>query len=226
MKRSEINFYLKESVDFFRGMNFSLPKFAYWSPADWRATPTDVADIVASGLGWDITDFGSGDFSKIGLINFNLRNGTPHQGRKTYCEKIIIVKENQITPLHTHRSKIEDIINRGGGDLVIQLIQGDRDFRPTHAPVTVKIDAAPTTITGGQEVSLAPGESICLEPGVLHMFYGKPASGTVLVGEVSTVNDDRTDNVFLDGNPRFPSIDEDVEPLFLLVNDYHRYIQA
>jgi len=226
MKRSEINIYLKESVDFFRAMKFSLPRFAYWSVADWRANRSAVADIVECGLGWDITDFGSGDFSKIGLINFNLRNGTINQTRKTYCEKIIIVKESQVTPLHTHRNKIEDIINRGGGELVLQLVQGNRDFRPTDAPVTVKIDAVPTTVKGREEVILAPGDSICLEPGVLHMFYGKPGSGTVLVGEVSTVNDDRTDNVFLNGNPRFPAIDEDTEPLFLLVNDYQRYVQA
>jgi D-lyxose ketol-isomerase len=225
MKRSEINFYLKESVDFFGAMKFSLPRFAYWSPAEWKGQRAAVADIVECSLGWDITDFGSGDFCRVGLINFNLRNGTVNQTRKTYCEKTIIVKESQVTPLHTHRSKIEDIINRGGGELVIQLFQANRDFQTTKAPVTVKIDSMPVTIAGGDEVSLPPGASICLEPGVLHMFYGKPGAGTVLVGEVSTVNDDRADNVFLGGNPRFPLIDEDEEPLFLLVNDYQRYIQ-
>jgi D-lyxose ketol-isomerase len=42
------------------------------------------------------------------------------------------------------------------------------------------------------------------------------------VGEVSKVNDDWTDNHFLDGVGRFPDIDEDEEPLYLLAMDYHR----
>ncbi len=226
MQRSEVNFHLKKSVDFFRTMGFWLPSFAYWFPGDWRGKQSTAADIVECELGWDITDFGSGDFLKVGPINFNLRNGAIGKTRKTYYEKIIIVKEQQVTPLHTHRSKIEDIINRGGGQLVIQLFQGDGENQPTNAPVTVKIDSMPITVLAGEEVVLLPGASICLEPGVLHQFYGKGGVGTVLVGEVSTVNDDQTDNVFLGGNPRFPAIDEDVEPLFLLVNDYNRYIQA
>jgi hypothetical protein len=226
MKRSEINLHLKESVDFFRAMKFSLPRFAYWSPAEWSGKGSALTDIVECGLGWDITDFGSGDFSKIGLINFNLRNGRVHQARKTYCEKIIIVKEDQVTPLHTHGSKIEDIINRGGGELVIQLFQAGPDSKPTDALVTVKIDAVPMTVGPGDNVHLTPGESICLEPGVLHKFYGKRGAGPVLVGEVSTVNDDQTDNLFVDRNPRFPVVDEDVEPLYLLVNDYLRRIHS
>jgi len=42
----------------------------------------------------------------------------------------------------------------------------------------------------------------------------------VLVGEVSTVNDDETDNVFLDPIGRFASVEEDVSPTHLLVSDY------
>lgn len=205
-------------------MKFSLPKFATWSPNNWNGQRSIVEDIIQCGLGWDITDFGSGDFSKIGLINFNLRNGIVNKTLKTYCEKIMIVKENQVTPFHTHRRKIEDIVNRGGGELVIQLYQSDEHYQPTEAPISVKIDGMPITVIGGGEVILTPGESICLEPGVLHKFYGRPNYGPVLVGEVSTVNDDKIDNVFLSGNPRFPSIVEDTEPLFLLVNDYERYL--
>ena len=113
MKRSEINHALRETIVFFNRMQFALPAWALWTLEDWRSTSENVSEIVACGLGWDITDFGSGDFQRVGLINFNLRNGIVNQTAKPYCEKIIVVQENQITPLHTHHHKLEDIINRG-----------------------------------------------------------------------------------------------------------------
>jgi D-lyxose ketol-isomerase len=224
MKRSEINRNLEAAKAFFQTMKFALPAWAYRSPAEWKGKQAEAAEIVACGLGWDITDFGSGDFEQVGLINFNLRNGIPNKTRKVYCEKILIVKENQVTPLHTHRSKVEDIINRGGGNLVIELTQGNEDLSLTDQTVTVKIDSVERTVPAGGRVVLHPGESICLEPGLFHKFYGEAGAGWVLVGEVSTVNDDTTDNVFVDGSPRFPTIVEDEEPTYLLVNDYAKYL--
>ena len=70
----------------------------------------------------------------------------------------------------------------------------------------------------GGVVRLQPGESITLIPGVYHEFWGEGAR--VLVGEVSTINDDRTDNRFLQPLPRFPTIEEDEPPLYLLCMEY------
>ncbi len=224
MKRSEINRTLEEAKVFFAEMKFALPAWAFRSPAEWRGKAAEAAEIVKVGLGWDVTDFGSGAFDEVGLTNFNLRNGIPGQGPKVYCEKLLLVKENQVTPLHTHRSKVEDIINRGGGNLVIELIQGDDALNLTDKPVTVKIDSIERTVPAGGTVILTPGESICLVPGVFHKFYGEEGAGWVLVGEVSTVNDDTKDNVFVDGSPRFPMIEEDEAPTWLLVNDYGKYL--
>ena len=224
MKRSEINKIVVDTVDFFDSMQFYLPKWACWAPQDWVGKCERVAEIVDCGLGWDITDFGSENFDKIGLVNFNLRNGIVSKSAKTYCEKIIVVGEEQVTPLHTHYLKYEDIINRGGGNLVLELFKADENFNPTDQDVTVKIDSIDVTIPAGGKVTLTPGESIFLVPGVLHMFYGEPGKGRVLVGEVSTVNDDSTDNHFIGGSPRFPTIMEDEDPIYLLVNDYKKYI--
>ena len=44
--------------------------------------------------------------------------------------------------------------------------------------------------------------------------------GDVLIGEVSTVNNDLTDNVFAEPIGRFADIDEDEPPVHLLVADY------
>ena len=67
---------------------------------------------------------------------------------------------------------------------------------------------------------LSPGESITLPPRLYHKFWG--AEARVLVGEVSLVNDDQNDNRFYEPIGRFPAIEEDEEPLHLLVTDYPR----
>ena len=68
---------------------------------------------------------------------------------------------------------------------------------------------------------LEPGESITLVPRCYHTFWGE--GGRVLVGEVSLVNDDYADNRFFEPVGRFPDVEEDEPPLYLLVNDYRRY---
>ncbi len=71
---------------------------------------------------------------------------------------------------------------------------------------------------------LSPGESITLPSRLYHEFWG--AGSRVLVGEVSLVNDDRTDNRFYEPVGRFPEIEEDESPLHLLVGDYPRYCKS
>ncbi len=224
MKRSEINRVIREAIAFFEERQFALPRWAYWSPLEWKRRAGRIAEIIECRLGWDITDFGSGDFRRVGLVNLNLRNGSPDNGSKPYSEKILLVQEAQVTPFHTHYAKREDIINRGGGNLVVELYRADDRFNFTDEPVIVRIDAIPRTVPPGGSVTLTPGESIFLEPGVFHKFYGQAGSGAVLVGQVSSVNDDEADNVFYTASPRFPDIIEDEEPQFLLVNDYARYL--
>lgn len=175
-------------------------------------------------LGWDITDFGSGDFYKRGLFLFTLRNGKLNVDRKPYAEKIMIVGENQETPMHYHWYKMEDIINRGGGNLVIELYNSTPDNGFDVTDVRCKKDGVSVVVPAGGKVILAPGESITLEQGVYHRFYGEEGRGKVLVGEVSMVNDDSTDNCFYESVGRFPSVEEDVEPLHLLVSDYKKFL--
>ena len=76
--------------------------------------------------------------------------------------------------------------------------------------------------SSGEKLRRAPGESVTLMPGDWHAFWGE--GGDVLIGEVSTVNDDLTDNVFVDPIGRFAEIEEDVPPTHLLVSDYDRWL--
>ena len=129
MKRSQINQTIEEALIFFKSMNFYLPEFAYYSIDDWKEKIDNAHEIFDLGLGWDITDFGLGDFQNTGLTLFTLRNGSLTNGKyqKPYAEKIMLVKVDQVTPYHYHWHKIEDIINRGGGDLVFKLADSTPD---------------------------------------------------------------------------------------------------
>ncbi len=228
MKRSEINAILRESIDLLRRCRFYLPPFAYWAPDEWRAKGKEVAEIATSQLGWDVTDFGSGDFRRRGLFLFTLRNGRVENlksGRgKLYAEKIMIVREMQETPLHFHWQKTEDIINRGSGRLLVRLYNAGQDGASLlDTDVTVYTDGARRVVPAGGIVALEAGESITLEPGMYHSFWGEEGRGPVLAGEVSVVNDDQADNRFYEPIGRFPTIEEDEPPLYLLVGDYERF---
>ncbi|NJK98694.1 MAG: D-lyxose/D-mannose family sugar isomerase [Bacteroidales bacterium] len=224
MKRSEINQILRNAKAFMVRENFILPPWANWSIEDWKKNKADAGEIIENMLGWDITDFGSGDFYKRGLFLFTIRNGKFNVDKKPYAEKIMIVEENQETPMHYHWAKMEDIINRGGGNLVIELYNATADNKLDTTHVHFKTDGVKRSVPAGGRVILNPGESICLEQGMYHRFYGEAGKGKVLVGEVSMVNDDTSDNCFYEPIGRFPVIEEDEAPLHLLVSDYKKFI--
>jgi D-lyxose ketol-isomerase len=224
MNRSEINRLINGSIEFFDQMNFRLPLWAFRKPEDWKGQYADCSEIVDNMLGWDLTDFGFGDFHKCGLILFTLRNGNFKKDKKPYAEKIMIVEELQETPMHFHWNKMEDIINRGGGNLVIELYNSSKEGSFTDLPVTIRTDGILRRVDAGGIIVLTPGESICLEQGVYHRFYGEKGKGRVLVGEVSAVNDDTSDNRFYKPVGRFPEIIEDEKPVHLLASEYSKYL--
>jgi len=227
MKRSEVNAIMREAIAFCEERRFVLPRFAFWSLDDWRRRRADAQEIVDCGLGWDITDFGLGRYEEKGLFLFTIRNGHPRDKEKypkPYCEKLLIAKERQVTPMHFHWSKVEDIINRGGGDLVIELYNSTKEGKLADTPVTAVCDGVKRTVPAGGRIVLSPGESITLSQGMYHKFYGAPGRGTVLIVEVSAVNDDDADNRFYEPLGRFPEIEEDEPPLHLLTKDYAKFL--
>ncbi len=222
MKRSDINQIIRDAEAFFEAHQIHLPAFARWSPADWEHHRDDAREVIDARLGWDVTDLGQGRFEQVGLVLFTVRNGVPGDPRypKPYAEKVMVSRPGQVTPMHFHWRKTEDIINRGGGDLVVELIRSDADEQPTEEEVTVQVDGQSRRVPPRGKIVLRPGESITLVPRLYHAFWGDPAKGPVLIGEVSSVNDDATDNRFLEPLGRFPSVEEDEAPRRLLVSDY------
>jgi D-lyxose ketol-isomerase len=227
MKRSTINTIMAEADEMIRKHGFVLPPWAYWTPDEFKARKDEARNVITARNGWDITDYGAGDYDKMGLFLFTLRNGRladlQRGGGMCYAEKLLISKQDQLSPMHTHVIKAEDIINRGGATLVIELFGSDNagHFAEDKGG-TVFCDGLRVDFTAGQKLKLAPGESVTLMPGDWHAFWGE--GGDVLIGEVSTVNDDETDNIFREPIGRFASIEEDVDPTHLLVSDYARWL--
>ena len=227
LKRSEINQIMKKAIEFIKKQNFYLPKFAYWTVDDWEMKGKEINEIIENQLGWDITDFGTGNFYKTGLVVFTIRNGNYKDTSihtKPYCEKLLITEEEQVTPFHHHYSKKEDIINRGVGILQIEIYKSDEIDNLLDDSVTLSIDGFRKTYEPGTIIELEPGDSIYLPPDVYHKFWAKKGHGKVLIGEVSTVNNDYVDNKFFHDDKRFSDIEEDEEPLYLLYDDYKNYI--
>ncbi len=227
MKRSTINTIMAEADEMIRKHGFVLPPWAYWTPNEFEARKDEARNVITARNGWDVTDYGAGDYDKMGLFLFTIRNGRladlQRGGGMCYAEKLLISKQDQLSPMHTHVIKAEDIINRGGAMLVIELFgSNDAGQFADDKGGTVFCDGIRVDYTPGQKLKLAPGESVTLMPGDWHAFWGE--GGDVLIGEVSTVNDDETDNTFREPIGRFSNIEEDVDPTHLLVSDYARWL--
>ncbi|QIE43247.1 D-lyxose/D-mannose family sugar isomerase [Meridianimarinicoccus aquatilis] len=227
MKRSTINAIMSEADDLIRKHGFVLPPFAYWTPDEFVARKDEARNVISARNGWDITDYGAGEYDKMGLFLFTLRNGRladlQRGGGMCYAEKLLISRQDQLSPMHTHVIKAEDIINRGGATLVIELYGSDDQGQfAEDRGGTVFCDGIQRDYAPGDKLRLAPGESVTLMPGDWHAFWGE--GGDVLIGEVSTVNDDETDNIFREPIGRFATIEEDVAPTHLLVSDYAKWL--
>jgi len=221
--RSLINHSIAEATAVFARFGLALPPWAYWTPAEWASQGQTCDEIRVCMLGWDVTDFGSGDFPKIGRTLFTLRNGTTrHAGYpKTYAQKYLCNPERQRAPAHFHRAKMEDICCLAGGNMLVQIQAAGPDDRPVDTPLVVKVDGIARTLTAGEIVRLRPGQSICIPPRTVHQFWGEAGTGFTVSGEVSSVCDDWNDNAFLvDYGVRFPTITEDAPRTHYLCHEY------
>ena len=119
MKRSTINANLTWAAALLREYRFSLPAFAWWSAEEWMANREALDVVRAVRLGWEVKDFSE----ELGATLFTLRNGRhddPSVGVR-YCEKVILFRDGKRLPLHYHRQKTEDVINRAAGVMQLRL---------------------------------------------------------------------------------------------------------
>ena len=220
MKRSEINRALRDMEKMIDRCSFKLPPFCYFTPEEWNEKGHEYDEVRDNMLGWDITDFGMGDFDKVGFSLITLRNGNVSMDKytKPYAEKLLYMKEGQSAAMHFHWNKMEDIINRGGGNVLIGVYNAGREEGLADTDVRIHSDGREYTVPAGTQIRLCPGESITIQP--YHDFHLEPGTGPVLLGEVSMCNDDNRDNRFYLPAGRFPVIEEDEPPFRLLCNEY------
>ena len=223
MKRSEINAIIKKFEALLEQYRFAVPPYLSWTPEEWADKGKEYDEIRDNMLGWDVTDYGMGDFDTLGLALITLRNGNVHNPKytKCYAEKVIMCDEGQVSPMHFHWNKMEDIINRGGNDIHFTLYNADKDEQLADTDVEICRDGRRYFVKAGETIVLRPGESLSLYPYYYHEFViPKTGKGPVLIGEVSMCNDDNTDNRFLKPLGRFPTIEEDEPPYRLLCTEY------
>ena len=222
MKRSEINAVIKKMEKLLEDCRFKLPPYLYFTPEEWTEKNHEYDEIRECELGWDVTDYGEGKFDTLGLALITIRNGNINNPKypKTYAEKIMMCDSGQVSPMHYHVNKREDIINRGGNEIVFTFYNADKTkVHRTENDVLIYKDGRQYWVKAGEPVRLRNGESITLVPFQYHEFI-IPNGGPSLIGEVSMVNDDHTDNFFYEPLGRFPTIEEDEPAYRLLCTEY------
>lgn len=227
MKRSKINESIQWAKNLLNEHQMKLPPFGYWTMAEWRANAENIEAIQEVMLGWDVTDFGNNDFDHFGAVLFTLRNGSQKKSKvgTPYAEKLLIIKEGQRLPLHHHACKTEDIINRAGGVLAIKLYNSLKDGSVDYeTPVEVDLDGIRYMAAAGEEIHIPTGASITLRPFMYHLFWAKEGMGDLICGEVSSVNDDNTDNFNAEPVSRFTTIEEDEAIVHPLCNEYSKVL--
>lgn len=226
MKRSLINKEIKWAKDLLKKHSISIPMFGNFTADEWKKCLAGEQSIEKTMLGWDITDYGMGDYDNLGGVLFTVRNGdqnNPEIGTP-YAEKLILLHDGQALPLHFHYTKTEDIINRSGGILALKLYNSKDDNSVDYeSDVKVYTDGVLQTVKAGEVVEVTNGNSITLTRGMYHLFWAKKDAGDLVVGEVSSVNDDNIDNHFDVVPERFSEIDEDEPIITPLCNEYDKF---
>ena len=220
MKRSEINQAIIDAKSMMEAYSWVLPQWGYWSKAEYLEQPITSKYLKEHQMGWDVTDFGKGVFNEQGITLFCIRNGI--QGNvndKPYAEKLLFMQEGQEIPFHSHKIKLEDIINRGGGDLAIEFLEVDEKDQELLNKINVLVDGEKISLDPHEPLILKRGQSVTVDRNIFHRFYAVKGSGMVMAGEVSQVNDDNNDNYFLEPIGRFSEINEDEPTLHPLWNE-------
>jgi len=220
MKRSEINFAIHKAKLIMEEYSWTLPIWGYWTKKEYEENPKIRKYLKEHQMGWDVTDFGKGMFKQQGITLFCIRNGIQGKNEdKPYAEKLLFMYEGQEIPYHSHKVKLEDIINRGGGDLALEFVEVDNNLKEINNDILVSVDGEDKTIKPHEPLILKRGQSVTVERNIYHKFYAAKGTGMVMAGEVSQVNDDNNDNYFLETVGRFSKIEEDEEAIHPLWNE-------
>ena len=85
MKRSEVNKALRELEAMCEAYHCYLPPFCHFTPKEWEDKGHEYDEVRDCCLGWDITDYGQGDFDNMGVSLITIRNGSQTLMRRPGC---------------------------------------------------------------------------------------------------------------------------------------------
>ncbi len=126
---------------------------------------------------------------------FELERMTEVRERNRLAREIHDILGHTLTGI-IYWNKMKDIINRGGGSILIRVYRSTPDEAFDTADVQVYKGGRSFLVPAGTQVRLDPGESISIYPYLYHDFEVVPGISPVLLGEVSMCNDDENDNRF------------------------------
>ncbi len=205
---------IKDAELLFELNGFRLPPFAYLMPSEWLTKSASYSELRHNGLGWMCTDFGA-DHGAV--IRFILRRGDPEaeKYRKPYSEEIFMCRKGTSVPPHCHLSRMQDIVNRGGGVLTVRIL----GTRKGMENVTLRKDGFTFTVHQYGLVKLCEGESLTIPAGCIHEICAD--GDDVAVSEISTFMCITSDDYFTVRKPaRSLKLEEDEPPYRLLISDY------
>ena len=116
----------------------------------------------------------------------------------------------------------EDIINHSGGNIIIKLWKKTPSNKLSKANVSCNIDSLLKVVKPGTNIKLRPGQSIYIKPLTYHQFWAENGHGDVMSFEISSRNNDLTDNFWLETSTRFPEIIEDAPRKYILSSEYNK----
>ena len=111
MKRSEINKALSELEAMCQKYSCYLPPFCSFTPEQWQQIGHEYDEVRDCMLGWDITDYGMGDFDKFGFSLITIRNGNRAMADKypkVYAEKLLyLLDRHSLVDCHRRQGASE-----------------------------------------------------------------------------------------------------------------------
>lgn len=221
MKRSKVNEAIRDMEYLLKIYNVALPPFCNCTPEEWDDHGMQWESVRSDMLGWLVTDFGLNKFEETGLVSVTLRNF--RNENLSYAEKLMMLDDAQQIPLHYHKKKTEDIMNRFGGNVIIHLYDLKVNEGKSQALVQFVLDGKKMEMSSGSSIVLRPGSSITIFPNTLHDYEAEFGKGAVILGEVSNANDDINDNFFVDNLKLIPDIEEDERSYRYLIYEYPEY---
>ena len=92
-----------------------LPPFCHFTPEEWKTKGHEYNEVRDCMLGWDITDYGLGDFDKVGMSLITIRNGNramQDKYPKVYAEKLLYMKEGQYSPKDVYKRQEQHLLSQ------------------------------------------------------------------------------------------------------------------